>query len=313
MGKSGKARSTGKGTIKRAWLLKDETEGNEGENMGSVNAASVQKTEEYALNLEKRLIEQEEQINQLRFRESELKLKNEQLLSAISERDKFFTIIAHDLRNPLQALKGFIQIMTEDIDNLTPDDIKDITFHIQNSTTHLSELLENLMLWARLQRGLTLFSREVVQLSQVGSDSVLLMSGTAAGKGIEISVDIPDNLRVFADANILQTVIRNLISNAVKFTHEGGKITLSARAYNDVYVEISVSDTGIGISREMIGDLFKLDSGTTRTGSAGESGTGLGLIICKDFVENQGGSLWVESEENKGSTFYFTLPVNNLQ
>jgi len=253
----------------------------------------------------------EEEVKRLRERESELRHKNEQLLSAVAEKDKFFTIIAHDLRNPLQALKGFIQILHEDIDNLSLDDIKDITLHIKSSATNLSDLLENLMLWARLQRGLTLFSREVVGLSQIGFNSVALMSGTAQNKEIKIIVDIPDNLKVFADPNILQTVIRNLISNALKFTSEGGMIILSAKEYDKENVEVSVSDTGIGMSGEMIRDLFKLDSGTTRTGSGGESGTGLGLIICKDFIENQGGKLWVESEIGRGSTFYFTLPVNN--
>jgi|WetSurMetagenome_2_1015567.scaffolds.fasta_scaffold01376_9 signal transduction histidine kinase len=267
---------------------------------------------EYTHNLEDRLNDMEKIISQLRANESELKFKNEQLLSAVDEKDKFFTIIAHDLRNPLQALKGFIQILHEDIKNLSLDDIKDITLHLKNSTTSLSDLLENLMLWARLQRGLTRFSCDVVQLSQIGYDSVALMAGIAINKNIEVAVDIPEDLKVFADANILQTVIRNLISNALKFTMEEGKVTLSARACDKATVEISVADTGIGMSQEMVRDLFKLDSGTMRTGLGGESGTGLGLIICKDFIENQGGNLWVESEIAKGSTFYFTLPANNL-
>jgi signal transduction histidine kinase len=267
---------------------------------------------EYTHNLEDRLIDLEKDNSELRATESKLKLKNEELLSAVAEKDKFFTIIAHDLRNPLQSLKGFIQILHEDIENLTLDDIKDITLHLKNSTSNLSDLLENLMLWARLQRGLTRFNRDVVQLSQIVYESVALMAGIAKNKNIEIAVDIPEDLKVFADANILQTVIRNLISNSLKFTMEEGKITLSARACDQATVEISVADTGIGMSQEMIKDLFKLDSATTRTGSGGESGTGLGLIICKDFIENQGGNLWVESETATGSTFYFTLPANNL-
>lgn len=272
---------------------------------------SVADSERHIQNLEIRLTEQERQINQLKLGATELRLKNDQLLTAISEKDKFFTIIAHDLRNPLQALKGFIQILYEEHDTLSENDVSEIILHIKNSTSNFSDLLENLMLWARLQRGLTHFNQEVVPLFQVVRESISLISDSASSKGIELSYSIPDSLKVFADINILQTVIRNLISNAVKFTSAGGKISLSAKTSDNTYVEITVADTGIGMSNAMIKDLFKLDPNTSRTGLGGEPGTGLGLIICKDFIENQGGRIWVESVESKGSIFHFTLPMNN--
>ncbi len=259
----------------------------------------------------KLLAEQERIIRKLRLKETEMELKNQQLLEVISEKDKFFTIIAHDLRNPLQALKGFIQIMHEELDNLTLDEIKEITLHIRSSTTNFSDLLENLMLWARLQRGLTHFNQEIIHLLPVIKETISLISDTAQNKGIELSYNIPENINVFADINILQTVIRNLISNAVKFTPAGGKISLSAKITQNKKIEISIKDSGIGMSPAIVEDLFRLDSGTNRIGSGGEPGTGLGLIICKDFIENQSGKLWVESEEKKGSVFHFTLPMNN--
>jgi signal transduction histidine kinase len=275
------------------------------------SALSEKKDVIYILNLEKLLVEKEKQIDSLLLSESELKLKNEQLLTAITEKDNFFTIIAHDLRNPLHALKGFIQILYEEFDSLSVSEIKEITLHIKNSTTNFSDLLENLMIWSRVQRRLAHFNYGVINLQPVIKESISLISESALNKGIELTYKVPDNLTVFADVNMLLTILRNLISNALKFTPQGGKILVSARNSDEEKVEISVSDTGIGMSRAMIRNLFKLDQGTNRNGSEGEPGTGLGLIICRDFIENLNGRIWVESKEQKGSIFYFTLPMNN--
>lgn len=278
---------------------------------GNISGLSVQESLEYIKTLEKQILDQEQQIRQMNLHANEIKLKNEQLLTVISEKDKFFTIIAHDLKNPLQALKGFIQILYEELNTLTMNEIYEIVIHIKSSTNNFSDLLENLMLWARLQRGLMHFNPEEIFLSTAIRESVSLISDSASNKNIELTYSIPENLKVFADINILQTIIRNLTSNAVKFTLQGGKINIGAKMTDDPFVELSISDTGIGMSPEMVRDLFILDAGTSRTGSGGEPGTGLGLIICKDFIENQGGKLRVESDESKGSTFYFTLPVKS--
>lgn len=276
---------------------------------GNTSELTEKESLEYIKSLEKQILEQEQQLRQLTLHTNEMKLKNEQLLTVISEKDKFFTIIAHDLKNPLQALKGFIQILYEELNSLTMNEIYEIVVHIKSSTNNFSDLLENLMLWARLQRGLMHFNQEEVYLNTAIRESVSLISDSAANKNIEITYTIPENIKVLTDINILHTIIRNLISNAVKFTLSGGKINIGAKMTDDPFIVVSISDTGIGMSPGMVRDLFILDRATSRTGSGGEPGTGLGLIICKDFIENQGGKLWVESEESKGSTFYFTLPA----
>jgi len=145
-------------------------------------------------------------------------------------------------------------------------------------------------------------------LLPVVDESIAMMLESAKSKGIEIAYVIPDDLVVFADSNILQTVIRNLVSNAVKFTPKGGKISVSAKATGDKGVQISIKDTGIGMSPKMVDNLFRLDVQTNRKGTDGEPSTGLGLMLCKEFVEKHGGKIWVESEEGKGSVFYFIIP-----
>jgi len=213
---------------------------NENISDGNISELSVQESLEYIKTLEKRILYQEKQIRQMNLYASEIKLKNEQLLTVISEKDKFFTIIAHDLKNPLQALKGFIQILYEELNTLTMNEIYEIVIHIKSSTNNFSDLLENLMLWARLQRGLMHFNPEEIFLSTAVRESVSLISDSALNKNIELTYSIPENLKVFADINILQTIIRNLTSNAVKFTRQGGKINIGAKMTDDPFVELSI-------------------------------------------------------------------------
>jgi signal transduction histidine kinase len=149
-------------------------------------------------------------------------------------------------------------------------------------------------------------------LLPVADESITMILEAAKVKGIEINCKIPDYLFVFADTNLLQTVIRNLVSNAVKFTSKGGKVNISAKASTDSNIEISVQDTGIGMSQKLLGDLFKLDVKTTRKGTNGEPSTGLGLLLCKEFIEKHGGQIWAESEVGKGSSFHFTLPCHPI-
>ena len=239
-----------------------------------------------------------------------LNQSNEELQKLNAEKDKFFSIIAHDLRSPFNGFLGLSQIMAEELPSLTRDEIRDLAVSMQNSATNLFRLLENLLEWARIQQGLIPFNPKVVELLPIINESIALVLESAKSKGIEIAYDIPDDLAVFADSNILQTVIRNLVSNAVKFTPKGGKISVSAKATSDKGVQISIKDTGIGMSPKMVDNLFRLDVQTNRKGTEGEHSTGLGLLLCKEFVEKHGGKLWVESEEGKGSTFAFSLPIN---
>jgi len=243
----------------------------------------------------------------------EIKLKNEELQKLNAEKDKFFSIIAHDLRSPFNGFLGLTQIMVEELSSLSREELQDIAVSLQNSATNLFRLLENLLEWARIKQGLIPFNPEIVQLFIVVDKSTAIMVEPAKNKGIEIANDIPKGLEVFADSNILQTIIRNLISNAVKFTHKGGKISISAKFTVDKSIEISVKDNGIGMSPKMIDHLFRLDIQTGRKGTEGESSSGLGLLLCKEFIEKHGGKLWIESEEGKGSVFYFTIPYNEEQ
>jgi len=169
--------------------------------------------------------------------------------------------------------------------------------------------LGNLLDWSGMQRGLTSFTPTSLLLFSKISESIVLPLQAAANKDITFNIEIPDDLAVFADENMLNGIFQNLVNNAVKFTPKGGNICISAKPGIDDQIEISIKDSGIGMNQNMINNLFRLDENTSRKGTEGETSTGLGLIICKDFIEKHGGKLWVESIEGKGSTFYFTLPV----
>ena len=239
--------------------------------------------------------------------QQEIKLKNEELKKLNVEKDKFFSIIAHDLRSPFNGFLGLTQIMDEDLRTLTMDEIQDIAKSLRSSANNLFRLLENLLEWAKLQQGLIPFKPKVVKLLPIVDDCISIMLELAKNKGIELVNHIPENLTVFADTNIFQTVIRNLVSNAVKFTPKGGKISLSSKVIDEKNVEISIMDTGIGMSQQMVENLFRLDVPTSRIGTEGEPSSGLGLFLCKEFIEKHGGKLWVESKVGKGSIFSFTI------
>jgi len=241
--------------------------------------------------------------------EKELEFKNEQLLKLNTEKDKFFSIIAHDLRSPFNTFLGFTRMMVDELPTLTLDQIQKIALSMSISATNLYQLLENLLDWARIHRGITGFATGSFLLMPKMVESMQTVLESVMKKQIQIRYEIPDDLEVCADGNMLGSIIRNLASNAVKFTPKGGKVTITAKPLPGNDVEISISDTGIGMNKRMIDNLFRLDELTNRKGTEGEPSTGLGLIICKDFVEKHGGTIWAESEEAKGSVFYFTLPA----
>jgi len=270
--------------------------------------------------------------------EAEIKRINEKLIKLNTEKDKFFSLIAHDLRGPFNGFLGLTQLLAEYTNDLTKVEIQKISLSMRDSATNLFRLLENLLHWARMQQGLIPFNPKVLKLLPVANESIEMQLESAKIKDIEIITDFPADISVFADSDLLQTVIRNLISNAIKFTPIGGKIHISAKTGSDKTVEISISDTGIGMDKEMMDNLFRLDVQTNRKGTEGEPSTGLGLLLCKEFIEKHGGKLWVESEEKNlpaglpaaclarlpadrqgrqdrhgkagGSTFYFTIPLN---
>lgn len=234
--------------------------------------------------------------------------RNEDRLKQINiEKDKFFSIIAHDIKSPFSAFLGLTEIMADDFDHFTLKEIQSFILTMRNSASNLYRLLENLLEWSRIQRGITEFNPKSVALSGVVNESFELLQQAAAKKDIEIVHHIPENFKVYADIHMLETILRNLTSNALKFTPKGGKITISAISENKASI-IIVKDTGIGMSPQMIADLFRIDANTSRPGTDNEPSTGLGLILCKEFVEKHGGKIWAVSEETKGSQFFINLP-----
>jgi signal transduction histidine kinase len=179
---------------------------------------------------------------------------------------------------------------------------------LKDSATTLHRLLENLLQWSHIQRGLMPFNPKSVQLRIVAEESIALIIDSVREKEIEITNTIPEGFVVFADIDMLQSIMRNVVSNAVKFTPKGGKMSLSAKSTEYKSVEILIKDTGIGMNQVIVNNLFKLDAQTNRIGTEGEPSSGLGLLLCKEFIEKHSGKIWVESEEGKGSVFHLTFP-----
>jgi PAS domain S-box-containing protein len=246
-------------------------------------------------------------ITKNKLAEEEIKLKNELLQIINSEKDKFFSILAHDLRGPLSAFVAATQIITEEIQTMGIEEIKEITLSMKTSATNIYSLLENLLEWSRLRRGVMDFIPEKINLKKKIEECIEILSESARKKGIEILISIPEVIDILADRHMFDTIIRNLISNSIKFTPVGGKVTFTAGYIEDHIVEIKIIDSGIGMTPELKDKLFLLNEKTSRKGTEGESSTGLGLLLCKEFIEKHNGKIWVESEVGKGSTFSFTI------
>lgn len=243
----------------------------------------------------------------LRF-QIEIQRKNEELLKLNAEKDKFFTVIAHDLRSPFSSLLGFAQLMVKELPGLSADESRKMAVNMSNSANKLFNLLENLLEWSRIQRGLISCSPKQFSLQDEVSESIQMIVEAADNKKIKILCDVPEGLMLKADRKMFNSLMRNLVFNAIKFTPKGGQVNISAILLTDQSVQISVRDTGIGMNKQMIGKLFKMNERITRYGTEGEPSTGLGLILCKEFVEKHHGIISVESEEGKGTTVHFIMP-----
>ena len=239
--------------------------------------------------------------------EEEIKVKNKLLETLNAEKDKFFSIIAHDLRGPLSAFMEATKILTEEIQSMSYEEIREISKELNREASSIYALLENLLEWSRLHRGVLKFELKNVKLQELVKTTIEPLRAAAVKKSIEIELNIPAGAEVEADIHMIETVIRNLVSNAIKFT-TGGKITVSAEKCDEKFIKIGIRDTGIGIPSEIIPHLFSLTGNVKRPGTEGEPSSGLGLILCKEFVEKHGGQIWVESEEGKGSLFSFIIP-----
>ena len=241
--------------------------------------------------------------------EEEIKLKNELLQVINAEKDKFFSILAHDLRGPLSSFVAATQILTEEIQSMSLEEIKDITISMKTDASNIYNLLENLLEWSRLKRNVMEFVKIKFSLDKKIAYCIQPISEMARKKEIEINISVPEDIEVTADDHMFDTVIRNIVSNAVKFTRKEGKIDISAFKNQDNFIEIIITDTGIGMSAELKNKLFLLNEKVNRKGTEGEPSSGLGLLLCKEFIEKHGGKIWVESEVGKGSTFTFTIPA----
>ncbi|NVN93925.1 MAG: hybrid sensor histidine kinase/response regulator [Bacteroidetes bacterium] len=240
-----------------------------------------------------------------------IRQQKQKLQQLNAEKVKFFSIIAHDLRGPLGGLMMLADMMEDESYQLTPDQKVELTKNLSHSARNIYKLLENLLEWSQMQQGHTVFNPQLLDLNFVVNECLKIITETAKNKTIKIEVNIPPKMEVFADMNMLQIIIRNLVSNAIKFTPKGGDVSISANIGVDKIVEIAVKDNGIGMSYEMLDNLFRLDAKHSRPGTEGEPSTGLGLLLCKEFVEKNNGKLWVVSEEKKGSAFCFTIPAIN--
>ncbi len=235
--------------------------------------------------------------------------QNIELKESNITKDKFFSIIAHDLKNPVSAFMGVSNFLSQTFHELSKEELKEFLDDVNNSAKQLYELLENLLMWSRCERGLVQYQPAVYELKQFITSNINLLKMNANNKNISIDYDMDQEYKVFTDANMLNTIIRNLCTNAIKFTHEGGSIKIICRKEDENFCRISVSDNGVGIPEENLNKLFSLQNSVSTAGTKQESGTGLGLILCREFVEKHSGKIWVESTVNVGTTFHFTIPL----
>ena len=266
--------------------------------------------------------------------------QKKELTELNATKDKFFSIIAHDLKNPVNSFKNIFTSYYEVYNALSEEERTELINSLKESADNLYILLEQLLTWARSQRGQIEFKPRMVNLKDIVNTVIATQKVAALNKKINLISEINSDVHLVADSDMLTTVLRNLISNSLKFTKEDGKVTVNCTETNtmvsrlradeitfkrnngeskvfssetienlqDSFIEISISDTGIGMKEEVMKKLFRIDSTHKGTGTSGEKGTGLGLIMCKEFVEKHGGKIWVESEEGKGSSFKFIIP-----
>ena len=250
-------------------------------------------------------------IVEMRLRESESKLRE-----LNSNKDKFFSIVAHDLKSPFNAILGFSKILQDDYNSSSEEEQVHYIRRIVDGLSSVYKLLENLLDWSRIQLGGIEFHPEPHDIGLMALEILKDSKLSLAKKKIKTVVEIPDNTTVFADENMVKTILRNLTSNAMKFSHVGKTIRIYVLHSSETvnvppgFIGVAIEDQGIGISKTDLDSLFKIDTGFRRKGTSNETGTGLGLVLCKEFADTYGGQIWAESEEGRGSTFIFTVPLS---
>lgn len=244
----------------------------------------------------------------LKFARDELQSVTNNLAESNAIKDKMFSVIGHDLRSPVGSIKMMLELILGDFDNYEPKKIKETLNSLSKTTEEVFNLLENLLWWARSQNGTLAIFPENIELTSLISGLYYLNKGSFSLKNIQFSNSVEKECLVHADMNMLKTVLRNLISNAIKFTPEGGTVSVSATEEGE-FVEIRVSDTGVGISDDNLSKLFDEKQQMSSLGTNNEAGSGLGLILCKNFVQSNNGKIRVESTLGKGSTFTVEIPA----
>jgi signal transduction histidine kinase len=232
----------------------------------------------------------------------------QRLLQLNSDKDRFISILAHDLRSPFTALLGLSDLLIENVRIYNIEQIESLLNHIKDASKETFALLEDLLKWTSTQSGKIPFKPQILNFAGIVKKILETLNTISYVKNITVKCSASENISVFADIDMLKTIMRNLVSNAIKFTNNGGSIIIDAKEISG-HVIISVSDNGIGIKPEKISNLFDISQRQTTKGTEEETGTGLGLILCKEFIEINGGKIWVESEYGKGSDFKFTLPM----
>lgn len=237
----------------------------------------------------------------------DLKLAGDELSELNDQKDRFFAIIAHDLKSPFNALLGFSQILSEQAKTMQPDKVAEYGSLVHRSAEAAFKLVEDLLEWSRLQLGRVEYNPTTIGVNKIIDNTLSRLQSVAMAKQIELSGGPVRGLSVNADTQMVNAILRNLVSNAIKFSEPGGRISIDANA-NGEWVEITVTDDGVGIRKDRLADLFDLGEKSSTKGTDGESGTGLGLQLCKELVETHGGEVTVDSTDGKGSVFRFTLP-----
>lgn len=246
-------------------------------------------------------------VTERKLAEQALKESEARLKEINATKDRFFSIIEHDLRSPLSIIHGLSGLLLQQIQNQNYKEIEKHAGVIRKSSQQVTDLLANLFVWSRSQTGKIEFNPQYFDLTALIDEVTNLLNEWALHKSIIITKKLPEKLPVIADSDMIGTILRNLISNGIKFSKEGGNITIKAEK-EDHHIFVSVKDSGIGIGEKDIDKLFRIDSNHSVNGTHKENGTGLGLVLCKEFIDKHGGKIWAESTVGKGSTFSFMLP-----
>jgi two-component system, sensor histidine kinase and response regulator len=237
-------------------------------------------------------------------------LANNDLKELNTSKDRFISILAHDLKSPFGSILGFLELLKENIREYSLDKIEDQLSMINDAAKTTYNLLEEILLWIQAESGKLPFEPQKLSLIKIFNRVIENLEHTASNKNIKITHFLTSEIDIFADFNMINTIFRNLVSNAIKFTHYGGVINIYA-VQNLSDVTITITDNGVGMDPDIINKLFDFSYKITTEGTAQEKGTGLGLLLCKDFVEKHGGKIWAESQLGKGSVFKFTLPLDD--